>query len=395
MSELNMQHFEGLRQRINQRLHELGAPYADLQIEEYPWLYGALGEVPSKVMFICENPSLNGIRSAAIDTIDGRAPDIEAQWWGGWGNPAAKRFRVALRRSGLKTNNIASRGGWKCYITNVVKEANVAGADQDTKDQRDRKAQARDWADILRWEIGVVRPGTVFCVGRDAMAAVKHLQGRGLLPDFQPRYLTHYSARGSEERIMEKILGELKAGLGASGPHRRAAAAPPAGPEPVPTLRTEAPRPVTPQPPADEPSLTESASDDSPASELQRLEVEAKQRGLVMPAVVTEDELRAMLAELPPPISSRSRYAGKRIVRAAEYQDGSNPRQEGSHGYHAYELIPTDDFGILFEDLMARIRQLPAKSSKSYGAGGANHIKWDLDHEFTRLIEDRRLPVPE
>ena len=106
-----LRHFEELRDRIDRRLRELKAPYADLQSEGYPWLYGALGEVPSEVMFICENPSLNGMRSAAVDTIDGRAPDIEAQWWGGWQNPAAKRFRVALRRTGLKTSNIAARGG--------------------------------------------------------------------------------------------------------------------------------------------------------------------------------------------------------------------------------------------------------------------------------------------
>jgi hypothetical protein len=127
MSELNMRYFEELRDRINERLGELRTPYRDLQARESPWLYGALGEVPSDVMFICENPSITGVRQAHVDTIDGRAPDIEAQWWGGRNNPAAKRFRPVLRQVGLKTNRPDARGGWRCYITNVVKEANVAG----------------------------------------------------------------------------------------------------------------------------------------------------------------------------------------------------------------------------------------------------------------------------
>jgi hypothetical protein len=142
-THLDMTHFEELRARINRRLREIGAPNADLQIEQYPWLYGALGEAPSAVMFICENPSLTGVSKAHVDTIDGRLPDIEAQWWGGHNDPAAKRFRPVLRRMGLKTTHSAARGGWKCYITNVVKEANLAGAEQDAQTPRERMEQAR------------------------------------------------------------------------------------------------------------------------------------------------------------------------------------------------------------------------------------------------------------
>lgn len=104
MSELNMPYFEDLRDRINQRLVDLQTPHRNHQIHHYSWLYGALGAVPSDVMFICENPSIAGLRQAHIDTIDGLTPDIEAQWWGGHKNPAAKRFRSILSLTGLKTN---------------------------------------------------------------------------------------------------------------------------------------------------------------------------------------------------------------------------------------------------------------------------------------------------
>ena len=133
---------------------------------------------------------------------------------------------------------------------------------------------------------------------------------------------------------------------------------------------------------------------DSPGR-LHRLLVEAKYRGVVLPEPPTEEELRQLLSSVPEPASSHSIYAGKRIVRSRRYQDGGNPRQPGSHGYKAYELIPLGDFGIRFEDLLARIRELPAKSSRAYGAGGINHITWDLDHGFTYLIEDKDVSGPE
>jgi hypothetical protein len=144
-----MQHFEELRSRINRRLMALETPHREWQIEDYSWLYGALGAVPSDVMFVCENPSISGVRQAHVDTIDGNAPDIEAQWWGGQRNPAAKRFRAVLYQMGLKTTSPDARGGWNCYITNVVKEANFAGADQRSLSASDLRQQARDWADIL------------------------------------------------------------------------------------------------------------------------------------------------------------------------------------------------------------------------------------------------------
>ena len=149
MSELNMHHFEELRNRINVRLNELQTRHREVQINDYPWLYGALGEVPSDVMFICENPSIAGIKKAHGDTIDRRAPDIEAQCWGGRNDNAAKRFCVVLRKLGLKTTRPDARGGWKCYITNVVKEANIAGQDQGSLTVAQKKEQALAWCDIL------------------------------------------------------------------------------------------------------------------------------------------------------------------------------------------------------------------------------------------------------
>jgi len=146
------------------------------------------------------------VRKADVDTIDGRAPDIEAQWWGGRRDAAARRFRPVLRQMGLKSGRPDARGGWQCYITNVVKEANVAGSDQRSMTPAERREQARAWADILRWELENVRPQHVFCVGSAAFEAVRRLQADRQLPRFDPIRMGHYSARGREEDVLQAML---------------------------------------------------------------------------------------------------------------------------------------------------------------------------------------------
>src|SRR5690348_10217247 len=68
---MNMEFFTELRARINAQLEATDAPHRDLQIRRFSWLYGALGEVPSSVMLICENPSLAGVERADRQTVDG------------------------------------------------------------------------------------------------------------------------------------------------------------------------------------------------------------------------------------------------------------------------------------------------------------------------------------
>jgi hypothetical protein len=203
-----------------------------------------------------------------------------------------------------------------------VKEANVAGAEQDGQSRAGRDEQARAWADVLRWELERVGPAHVFCVGQDAHRAVRGLQRAGHLLPFPTRYVCHDSARGADEPIIARIVDVVQATLGDAPPARAA---------------RQRPEPTT-SPPA-----------------------------------------------LP---GSRSPLAGKRVVRAPAYQAGGNPRRPGSHGYNAYELIPPGDRGIRVEELLAGIRRLPAKSSPRYGAGGTNHIRWDLAHGFTVLVDE-------
>ena len=126
---------------INERLVELDTDCCEQQIHCFPWLYGALGNPESEVVFICENPSLAGVEDAHKNTVDGGPPGIEDQWWGGLAKRfRAKRFRAVLCELGLKDGKIDERVGWRgwhCYITNVVKEMNK------TKDQNAMQQRAK------------------------------------------------------------------------------------------------------------------------------------------------------------------------------------------------------------------------------------------------------------
>jgi hypothetical protein len=212
---LNMEYFETLRGKINNRLIELvkegkyDTALAKSQVEDFPWLYGALGQVPSDVMFICENPSIAGIKKAHIDTIDGGPPDIEAQWWGGSTDFAATRFRVALFQLGLKATGPRERGGWNCYITNVIKQSEKAIIHEKT-DNEIKRQMARDWADILHWEIDHVKPKYVFCVGGAAHTYVRLLQRERLLKNFPLYEVCHYSGRDTTEKIVASIISTVQ-----------------------------------------------------------------------------------------------------------------------------------------------------------------------------------------
>lgn len=216
---LDLEYFTTLRGMINLRLTELvkegkfDRKIAIQQIEDFPWLYGALGQVPSDVMFICENPSIAGIKKAHVDTIDGGKPDIEAQWWGGSTDNAACRFRVALYKLRLKTTRPRERDGWQCYITNVIKQSNVA-KDQEKLAGVSKRQQARDWADILQWELDHVKPKHVFCVGGNAFTYVQMLQREGRLNRFDIHEIVHYSARDSTQKIIDGIVSGVQTVLG-------------------------------------------------------------------------------------------------------------------------------------------------------------------------------------
>jgi hypothetical protein len=215
-SELNMQHFGALRDMINARLQRIGTRHAQRQIHDFPWLFGALGEVPSRVMLVCENPSLTGVERADVHTITGGHPSIEDQWCGGPRSNCIKRLRPALCELGLKSTPPQRPGGWRCYITNVIKEADVV---RDFT-SRNKHAIAIEWADVLAWEFEQVVPTALFTFGDSATGLVRLLQDRSLIPRSpRPHKVMHYSNRGAgmtDDVVRATIAKNLRAGLTAT-----------------------------------------------------------------------------------------------------------------------------------------------------------------------------------
>lgn len=164
-------------------------------------------------MFVCENPSLTGVERADSRTLLGGDAGIEDQWAGGPSSNCIKRFRPALCQLNLKTTPPTAHGGWKCYITNVIKEADVV------RDfvAREKQSLAIEWADVLKWEIQQVSPRTIFTIGDAATRLVTGIQRRGLIPAVPvPHKVMHYSNRGAgatDVAVTQAIIRDISAGL--------------------------------------------------------------------------------------------------------------------------------------------------------------------------------------
>ena len=159
-------------------------------------------------MFICENPSLAGVRKA--ESPLGGPRDFDTQWTGDPAFRRDKRFRTVLCDLGLKDGGIWERGGWNCYITNVIKQAAVVAESKYT-DWVEWQQAASQWREILQWELGNVRPDRVFCVGVKAHRLVSWLRANGRLDTNGPcRRIWHYSARRGDERVEREMRNGIE-----------------------------------------------------------------------------------------------------------------------------------------------------------------------------------------
>ena len=188
-------HFLELRARIEKLLPNNGT-------QPPKWLYGALGDPRSKVMFICENPSERGVKIA--DKKYGHL-DIDAQWQN-------SMFRDVLVECGLKLGGRDTPGDWHCYITNFIKQVDKA-SEWDKKPGQEKKNIAGRWLDILRWEIDQVDPRIVFCVGNNVWGYVGFFQSEGLLTVPNPHRIWHYSAPRSRHLVRKKMSEGIRKGL--------------------------------------------------------------------------------------------------------------------------------------------------------------------------------------
>jgi hypothetical protein len=156
-------------------------------LKEYPWLKGYLGNPHCPVWFVAENPSLRGV--VRIHKESNRA-SANLQWNAHAGD---RLFREALVKAGFKTGDPLAAGGWKCYITDVIKEPEIV-KDRNLK-KRDPsywKNQAMRWRPVLIEEINSGRPKVLVAVGNQTRAILEFLKNQGVsLPKIDQ--IPHYS----------------------------------------------------------------------------------------------------------------------------------------------------------------------------------------------------------
>jgi hypothetical protein len=153
---------------------------------DFPWLTGALGDPYSGIWFVGENPSLGQVER--VRDPRGGPPTEEAQWWASRGD---RLFRDLLVKHGFKEPPVDAPGGWKCYITNVIKEADYAQVWRGSPAQR-RNDAARAWAPLLRWELEETRPVLLVALGKTVCSVLDQLGRQGLrFPRIET--IQHYS----------------------------------------------------------------------------------------------------------------------------------------------------------------------------------------------------------
>lgn len=159
----------------------------------HPWLTGALGDPFAGVWFVAENPSLT-----QVERVRDCTPN--SQWLQSRGD---KLFRQMLVEHGFKDAPAEGPGGWHCYITDVVKSADRAGAWAKLP-KAEQMATAEAWAPVLAWELEHSKPKLLVCVGKQAGRFLDALAAGGHLPQLPERTsVDHYSF------VAMRPLGEL------------------------------------------------------------------------------------------------------------------------------------------------------------------------------------------
>ncbi len=160
--------------------------------KKFPWLTGYLGDPFSGIWFLAENPSLSRVERIAQRPNFRSALDL--QWSE---SPGDKLFRAMLVKHGFKRGGPMAPGGWRCYITDIIKETDYVQKWHD-KSQGARNRVATEWAPVLTWELANSAPQLIVVMGRQTERLLKHLAST--LPNIKLRateYLDHYSYIGS------------------------------------------------------------------------------------------------------------------------------------------------------------------------------------------------------
>ncbi len=139
--------------------------------EEYPWLTGFIGDIHAPVWFLAENPSLKQILKQA-----GKFDLNENLQWNA--SPGDCLLREAITEANLKTGDPKKSEGWKCYISNVDKEPEIAG--KRSRKAKFLKCRAEMWLSVLQKQVDLGSPSIIVTLGGHADYILRHMRRLGL-----------------------------------------------------------------------------------------------------------------------------------------------------------------------------------------------------------------------
>ena len=161
--------------------------HLDDWLADYPWLIGYIGDPSASIWFIGENPSLSGVKA-----VDKRSPGrTENLQWNS--HDGDRLLREAITEAGLKSGPPEAEGGWRCYITNAIKEPEIVAVRNEKKrDSQYWKAQAERRFPVLQRQIDSGNPKVLVALGGQAFKIINYMRKLGLR---YPRLekINHYS----------------------------------------------------------------------------------------------------------------------------------------------------------------------------------------------------------
>lgn len=174
---------------LDQRVAEVYSANPDLadHRQRHGWLTGYLGDPFAGIWFVAEKASLTQIERARDP--DGGPPTQEAQWFASAGD---RLFRTGLVKSGFKSGAIDEKGGWNCYITNIVKGAEFVTS-RKTRSQTALRKEAERWSAVLDLELKASRPALVVLMGKMVAELMTHLARSGYIQLPRVTHIEHYS----------------------------------------------------------------------------------------------------------------------------------------------------------------------------------------------------------
>lgn len=164
---------------------------------KYPGLIGYLGDHTAKVWFIGWYPSLDAIeRASTLGTVG----DPEQQWTVTRGDQV---FRETLVEFGFKFGEPMSRGGWLCYVTNLVKRPIDVGLWNQASDSQHGAEYAR-WTPVLEWEIKNGKPQVIVAMGQEVTRQLDAIGRRTALP--RRATVMHYATFNYDDCPPDRIV---------------------------------------------------------------------------------------------------------------------------------------------------------------------------------------------